>query len=45
MTSGDEEERSYELPDGTIIQIDNKTKYRSSEILFKFFFFFKKNNF
>ena len=41
MTSGDEEERSYELPDGTIIQIDNKTKYRSSEILFKFLFFLK----
>ena len=32
---GDEEERSYELPDGTVFQIDNQTKYKCAEILFK----------
>ena len=29
-----EEQRSYELPDGSIIQVDHKTRYAATEILF-----------
>ena len=30
-----EEERSYELPDGSIIQIDHKSRFPCTEILFE----------
>lgn len=28
------EERSYELPDGTVIEIDNNARYTTTEVLF-----------
>jgi hypothetical protein len=33
--TANEEERSYELPDGTIIQVDHQTRYPCTEILFR----------
>jgi Actin len=33
--TANEEERSYELPDNTIIELDNKSRYPLTEILYK----------
>lgn len=33
--SANEEERSYELPDNNIIELDNKLRYPLTEILYK----------
>lgn len=32
------EDKSYELPDGTILEIDNKERYTPCEIMFEYFF-------
>ena len=33
------EDKSYELPDGTILEIDNKERYTPCEIMFEYFFY------